>query len=158
MSWQIRTICGSNSWYILRMRPVGTPSRRLQLNYISINVAATCCRNTQHLAGAKLRHCDCACAAICILLRATVGQVQDRLVSVVQRASSHTQRSVRCPSHKDTEHKETRRDSVTVTVCHSRAKSRSREITNQARAGRACGACSVPRVSCFSVTRRVALP
>lgn len=89
------------------------------------------------------QECDCACAAICILLGATVGQVQDRLVSVVQRASSHTQRSVRCP-HEHTQREthtdraqETRRDSVTVQVT---SKSRSREITNEARAGRACRA------------------
>lgn len=97
----------------------------------------------QHVAATHIeqQECDCACAAICILLGATVGQVQDRLVSVVQRASSHTQRSVRCPqehTHRETQRaQETRRDSVTVQVT---SKSRSREITNQARAGRACRA------------------
>lgn len=109
----------------------------------------------QHVAATHIeqQECDCACAAICILLGATVGQVQDRLVSVVQRASSHTQRSVRCPhTHRETQRaQETRRDSVTVQVT---SKSRSREITNQARAGRACRAC---RVLFRYASRRVAV-
>lgn len=146
MSWQIRTICGSNSWYILRMRPVGTPSRRLQLNYISINVAATCCRNTQHLAGAKLRHCDCACAAICILLRVTVGQVQDRLVSVVQRASSHTQRSVRCPPHRDRHTQSTKRLGVTQSLSLCAIDERNHEVARSRI--KLVRVVRVPRVAC----------
>lgn len=99
----------------------------------------------------------CACAAICILLGATVGQVQDRLVSVVQRASSHTQRSVRCPhehtqreTHTQTEHK---RLGVTQSLCKSRANHEvARSRIKLVRVVR------VVRVACFSVTRRVALP
>lgn len=113
----------------------------------------------QHVAATHIeqQECDCACAAICILLGATVGQVQDRLVSVVQRASSHTQRSVRCPhehtqreTHTQTEHK---RLGVTQSLCKSRANHEvARSRIKLVRVVR------VVRVACFSVTRRVALP